>query len=207
MNLLDLAYWSGLAISSPYWLLRHATRRKVLSAFRLRVGDVPRRANIGPAVMIHAVSLGEMNATRSLVAELSRRHPELKFVISSTTETGFAQGKKLYDSSPDVQVVRYPVDFSFAVRRLLDRQRPSVVALMELELWPNFIRECRRRNIPVLLVNGRITPRSYQRYHLIAPITRACLAGYRARACRMRNMRIGSLLWGLIPKRRRSRAR
>jgi 3-deoxy-D-manno-octulosonic-acid transferase len=180
MNFLDFAYWSGLAISSPFWLLRPVTRRKVLSAFRQRVGDVPTRTDSGPAVMIHAVSLGEMNATRSLVAELSRRQPGLKFVITATTETGFAQGQKLYAANPDVQVVRYPIDFSFAVRRLLDRQRPGVVALMELELWPNFIRECRRRNIPVLLINGRITLRSFQRYRLIAPITRGMFGGLSA---------------------------
>jgi 3-deoxy-D-manno-octulosonic-acid transferase len=180
MNLLDLAYWSGLAISSPFWLLRPTSRRKVLSAFRQRVGDVPTRTDTDLAVMIHAVSLGEMNATRSLVIELSRRKPGLKFVITATTETGFAQGKKLYDGIPDVEVVRYPLDFSFAVQRLLDRQRPNVVALMELELWPNFIRECRKRNIPVLLINGRITPRSFDRYRLVAPVTRRMFSGLSA---------------------------
>lgn len=171
MNLYDLAYWTGLGVASPYWLLRAATRRKVLSALRQRLGDVPVRSGRGPAVMIHAVSLGEMNATRALVTELSRRRNDLEFLITTTTETGFAQGQKLYADQANVQVVRYPLDFTFAISRLLDRHRPSVVALMELELWPNFMQQCQLRGIPVVLINGRITQRSYERYRLIGPIS------------------------------------
>ncbi|HWB53501.1 MAG TPA: 3-deoxy-D-manno-octulosonic acid transferase [Tepidisphaeraceae bacterium] len=172
MNALDLAYGFGLAASAPYWGLRPAARRKVFSALKQRMGDVPTRSDDRPAVMIHAVSLGEINATRSLVTQLTRRRPNLRFIISTTTETGFAQGQKLYANNSDITLIRYPLDFSLAVNRVLDRQRPSAVVLMELELWPNFMAQCRRRKIPMVLVNGRITPRSYGRYRWIAPVTK-----------------------------------
>lgn len=173
MNFFDLGYFVFLAVSWPYWLLGPAARNKARAAFANRMGRVPQRDGNQPAVLIHAVSLGEVNATPALVAELSRRSPELRFIITTTTDTGFAQGKKLYGQNPNVLLVRYPLDFSFAVRRFLDALRPSVVVLMELELWPNFLRICRRRGLPVVLINGRITERSFQRYRMIRPFSRA----------------------------------
>ena len=123
-----------------------------------------------PAVMIHAVSLGEMNATRSLVQSLSQACRELRFIISTTTQTGFARGQEVYGRNPAVTVIRYPLDFSLAVNRVLDRLRPSVVVLMELEVWPNFLHRCRQRGIPVILVNGRLTTYSFRNYRRIKPV-------------------------------------
>src|SRR2546423_1007928 len=95
-NRYDIAYALGVGLSAPYWLLKPSARRKVLGAFALRDGRVAPRVSTRPAVMIHAVSLGEMNATRALVAALRAARPEVEFVISSTTETGFAKGQELY---------------------------------------------------------------------------------------------------------------
>lgn len=124
----------------------------------------------GPGVFIHAVSLGEINATRTLVSELRARRPGLRFVISATTEAGFDRGISLYGSEPDVAVIRYPLDLSAAVQRTLAAARPDVVVLMELEVWPNFVARCARQGIPVLLVNGRLTETSFGRYRLIKPL-------------------------------------
>src|SRR5688572_17460842 len=96
MNLYDIAYWLGLGVSAPYWLIRGRSRAKVLRAFRQRMGRMPRRNWQGPCVMIHAVSLGEVNATRALVSTLHRMRADLNFVISTTTETGFERAKELY---------------------------------------------------------------------------------------------------------------
>jgi 3-deoxy-D-manno-octulosonic-acid transferase len=171
-NIYDILYGAGVTISAPVWLLRGRTRRKVFSAFRNRMGHVDARPGTEPLILIHAVSLGEINATRKLVDELSKRRPDLYFVVSSTTETGFKQGLSLYRNMPRVKVVRYPLDFSTAVRRLLDRVRPSLAVLMELEVWPNFIAQCEQRDIPVVLVNGRLTEGSYRNYLRAAPFTR-----------------------------------
>ena len=164
MNLYDIVYGLGLGISAPYWLVNPRARQKVMGALRQRMGDVATREPGRPAVMIHAVSLGEINATRALVKTLSEARGDLQFIISTTTQTGFARGRELYGSDPNVILMRYPLDFSRAVRSVLDRVRPSVVALMELEVWPNFVRHCVQRKIAVVVINGRLTARSFGNY-------------------------------------------
>ncbi|CAN5586970.1 lipid IV(A) 3-deoxy-D-manno-octulosonic acid transferase [soil metagenome] len=180
-NLYDIAYWLAVGGSSPYWLIKPSARRKVLRGLRERMGHVAPRTDShrtdsqGPAILIHAVSLGEMNATRALVEMLRARRDDLHIIVSTTTDTGFEQGRKLYGDNPHVSLIRYPLDFSPAVHRTLDSLRPSVVVLMELELWPNFVRACRQRGIAVILANGRLTGESYSRYRWVKPIVAAML--------------------------------
>ena len=112
-----------------------------------------------PTVLVHGVSVGEVAAIRQLVGLLAAR---TRVVVSSTTDTGFARARGLYSSRH--AVVRYPLDLSWMVRRFLDAVRPDVVALAELEVWPNFVTECTRRGIPVCVVNGRLSPSSYRGY-------------------------------------------
>lgn len=173
MNRYDLAYSLGLGVSAPVWLLRAAARRKVTDALRLRSGRVAERHGDGPAVLIHAVSVGEINATPAMVRLLLNARRDLHVVISVTTETGLKQAFSLYEAIPNVNVIRYPLDFSGAVHRALDAVRPDVVVLMELELWPNFLRACEARDIPVVLANGRLTEKSYRNYKRGGPVTRA----------------------------------
>ncbi len=176
-SIYDLAYWTGLMAAAPYWLVKGATRRKVLGALGERMGYVDEREGNSPAVMIHAVSLGEMNATRSLVRMLAEARPDLYFIICTTTRTGHERGMALYADNPRVTVIWYPLDFSSAVARVLDRLRPGVVALMELEVWPNFVRRCAQRGIPVVLINGRLTSRSFAGYHRIRLLVNGMFAG------------------------------
>jgi len=150
--------------------MKGSARRKVFGAFSSRLGVTSTRDLSLPALMIHAVSLGEINATRSLVQMLKSAKPDLQFIISTTTETGFARAQELYGLVPDMTIVRYPLDFSPAVNRLLDSLRPTAVALMELELWPNFLKACEQRGVPVVLVNGRLSDHSFDRYQLVRPL-------------------------------------
>ena len=175
-NSYDIAYAVGLAAAAPFWLIAPKPRRKVLRALRERMGRGQPMAPAGgtfPAVLIHAVSLGEINATRAMLQALQSARPDLRFVITVTTDTGFARGKELYGSNPRVAVIRYPLDFSSAIARVLDSWQPRAAVLMELEVWPNFVLHCHRRNIPVLLVNGRLTRGSFRGYlrirSLVAP--------------------------------------
>jgi 3-deoxy-D-manno-octulosonic-acid transferase len=170
INHYDIAYGLGVGLSSPVWLAHPKARKKVLGALSQRMGRVPSRDLSKPAVMIHAVSVGEINATRALVDQLREKRPGLDFIVSVTTPTGFARAKTLYGDTPDVTLVRYPLDFTPAVDRLLLTLRPSLVALLELEVWPNFIRRCSQRKIPVLLINGRVTPSSFRGYRLAQPL-------------------------------------
>lgn len=171
MGFFDLAYAAGLGSSAPYWLLKPSARRKVLGALRERMGHERGRQTSHPAVMIHAVSVGELNATSALVRMLAENRPDLRFVISTTTKTGWERSKELYGQDEKVSLIRYPLDFSWAVKRVLDAQRPSAVILMELEVWPNFTSACAAQEIPIILANGRLTAKSYRNYRLAAPIT------------------------------------
>ena len=175
MNAYDIAYSFGIAIASPVWAIRSKSRHKVLSALGQRLGYVQPREGSNPAVLIHAVSLGEMNATRELVAQLQSQRPGLHVVISTTTATGYARGRQLYLGKPGISLIRYPLDFTSSIHRVLDAIRPSLVVLMEGEIWPNFLRQCERREIPVLLVNGRISESAFGRYRRIKFITRGML--------------------------------
>ena len=121
------------------------------------VGEAPVRRR--PTVLVHGVSVGEVAAIRQLVDLLA---DEGRVVVSSTTDTGVARARALYGNRH--AVVRYPLDLSWMVRRFLDAVRPDVVALTELEVWPNFVTECARRSIPVCVVNGRMSASSYRGY-------------------------------------------
>ena len=121
-------------------------------------------------IWLHAVSVGEVNATKTIVRELQNRLPDFTIVISTTTDTGFARASALYGA--DLSVFYFPLDFSWIVSHAFTNLRPAICLLMELEVWPNFVSTAHRMNIPVVVVNGRITQRSVRRYGKIRPIAR-----------------------------------
>ncbi len=176
INFYDFAYATGLMLSSPYWMIVPKAHRKVLGALRTRMGDSEGTAQTSEppcaSIMIHAVSVGELNATPALIGALGAARPQLHFVISTTTHTGAQRGEELFAHDPRVTLIRFPLDFSSAVRRVLNTHRPSVVVLMELEVWPNFIAQCRQRDIPVLVINGRLTTSSFRGYRRLRLLTR-----------------------------------
>jgi 3-deoxy-D-manno-octulosonic-acid transferase len=93
-------------------------------------------------------------------------------IVTTTTDTGLERGRQLYGDCSFVTLVPFPLDFTAGIRRFLDNLRPNVVVLMELEVWPNLLRECRRRDLPVAVINGRVTDRSFRRYKLVKPLAR-----------------------------------
>ena len=163
--LLDAAYLLAAAATAHKW------RRKARGDWPQRFGKIdPLPAPARPRLLLHAVSVGEVNLTRPLVDRLlhppeGSEPPEL--VLSVTTDTGIARALQLYEGR--FPVVRYPLDASWAVRRFLDAVRPDAVALVELEVWPNFMTLCRRRAIPVAVVNGRLSARSFKGYRKARP--------------------------------------
>lgn len=166
---LDSLYAMGLVATSPMWLyrmLRHGRYRRGLAG---RMGRTPVRHGLQPVVWIHAVSLGEVNGIRTLVDALSGQLPDYEIVVSSTTDTGMDQARKLF--APDRRVFQFPMDFSLAVGRAFRRLRPDLVVLMEGEIWPNFLGEANRRGVPVIVVNGRMSQnKGYPRYRLVKPL-------------------------------------
>lgn len=133
------------------------------------------RGLAGPTLWVHAVSVGEVRAAVPVVAALRRRFPDLPVVISTTTETGHATARALFR---DCAVVWFPWDVSFVVARWFQRLRPRLVVLIEVDLWPNFMRVAARRGVPVAIVSGKLSDRSAARYTRLlrsplAPLVRA----------------------------------
>lgn len=159
--LLDLAYLLAAVIVGPFYMLSRLVKRKRTASPKRRLGFVEAPAGEGELVWIHGVSVGEVLAARSIVAELRRARPQARIVITSTTVTGLAVARETY---PDLTVLESPFDLSGAVRRFLRRVRPSVLVLMELELWPNLIAGCRRAGVPVLVANAKMSERSGRGY-------------------------------------------
>ncbi|MBC8309218.1 MAG: hypothetical protein ISR75_05785 [Phycisphaerales bacterium] len=161
--LIDIAYFIALPFLLVFALisrLKGHPRRQDLAA-RLGIGEsLPPSRN---RILLHAVSVGEVNAIRSLVQDLQNSGYEV--VVCVTTDTGLARADELFSES--CHVTRFPFDFSFSMKRFLQRIKPNLVALVELEVWPNLIRTCHGNSIPILVINGRLSLRSFKRYKLV----------------------------------------
>lgn len=171
--LLNLAYCGLLLLVSPWLVYRAIRQGKYRRGWKAKLwGAVPCRVSDRRCLWLHAVSVGEVMQLRPIIDSLERQEPGLEFVISVTTTTGYDVALERY---PRCQVIYYPLDFSWAVRRALDRIRPTAIGLVELELWPNFLFAAAERNIPVMLINGRISERSFRGYLRIRPIVASML--------------------------------
>ncbi|RPJ55352.1 MAG: 3-deoxy-D-manno-octulosonic acid transferase [Acidobacteria bacterium] len=135
-----------------------------LVAPSLRDGDsVPegRSYDDKPRIWIHAVSVGEVNVIKPLIEAL---RPHARLYISTTTETGQQLGQKLYPQEP---LFYFPLDWGWCCRRYLNAVQPQLVLIAETEIWPNFLFQAHKARIPVILVNGRLSDRSFARYRRI----------------------------------------
>lgn len=169
----DIAYGVGAAASSPVWGYALWKTGKWRTDWAGRFGKTQlRQVEKGKKrILFHAVSLGEVNAIRHLVAVFEAQVPEVELVIAATTNTGYDRAVMLYQGRSNVVgVVRYPLDFSCAVGRFLDVVEPDVAVMVELELWPNFAEACERREVPLAVVNGRLSERSFGRYKVARPL-------------------------------------
>lgn len=160
--LLDSLYLLLLVFVSPLLLFKSLRHGKYRQGWRAKfLGEVPRRLGDRYCIWWHAVSVGEVNLLGTLIAETARQRPDFECVISTTTATGYALARKKY---PEHTVFYCPLDFSWAVRNAMKRIRPDVLALVELELWPNLIRAAKNRGGRVAVVNGRLSQHSYRGY-------------------------------------------
>tara|TARA_Y100000589_G_scaffold43954_2_gene37009 strand:- start:2851 stop:4083 length:1233 start_codon:yes stop_codon:yes gene_type:complete len=170
--LVDGVYLLVVLLTLPIWLVRMIRTGKIRTDWRGRFGHVSDAASRDGRdrrrVLIHAVSVGEVNAIRELVAALDAGGCEV--VVATTTDTGTARAQALFGSRH--QVVRFPFDLSWMVLRFLRRIEPDSVVLVELEVWPNLLAGCARLGMPVLVINGRLTSRSHRRYAMVKPLVR-----------------------------------
>jgi 3-deoxy-D-manno-octulosonic-acid transferase len=157
----------GFLLLLPRFAVDAFRSRKYITGIGERLGKIPALDRAaGPVIWLHCVSVGETEAARPLVRALRERFPAHQLVISTTTVTGQQVARQAF-SKDAAAIFYFPIDWSWTVRRVLRTLSPAAVLIMETELWPNLLRECRRHAIPVALINGRISPKSYSRYHKI----------------------------------------
>jgi 3-deoxy-D-manno-octulosonic-acid transferase len=159
---------------SPHFIYQALRHKRYIGGLRQRLGDLPVGLNVDgdESIWIHAVSVGEALTARALVADLRVRYPQLRVFLSTTTPAG----QQVARSVQGIDAVFYfPFDWAFILRRTLKVVKPRIFLMMETEIWPNLLRLCRTRGIGTVLVNGRISARSYPRYRLIRPFFRRVL--------------------------------
>jgi 3-deoxy-D-manno-octulosonic-acid transferase len=163
-------------VMSPYLLYQAVRYRKYVASLPQRLGVLPLSFNLDAdeSIWIHAVSVGEVLTARALLPQLRERYPKLRIFLSTTTMTGqqIARNNLQYVD----EVFFFPFDFGFIVRRTLRLVRPRLFIMMETEIWPNLLRACREAGVKTMLVNGRISSRSYPRYRMARSFFRPVLA-------------------------------
>jgi 3-deoxy-D-manno-octulosonic-acid transferase len=159
---LNLIYLAALLVFAPLLIYRWSRTGRYREGWgeKLR-GEAPLRIGNHPCLWFHAVSVGEVLLLRPLIREMSRRRPGWQIVVSTTTATGLAVARRTF---PDLVTFYAPMDFSWSTRRAVARVRPTVLALVELELWPNLIRAAKRAGAKVAIINARLSSRSYRGY-------------------------------------------
>lgn len=159
---LNVGYLSALTLASPWLALRAARTGRYRDGWAERLlGHVPQLEPGQTAIWVHGVSLGEMQLLRPLVERLNAAQTKHLVVISTATKTGMQVARK---SLPQFKSFYCPLDFTWAIAAALDRLHPTLIVLGELEVWPNLISMATARRIPVVVVNGRLSDRSYRGY-------------------------------------------
>lgn len=178
---LEMFFLYSLALSIaflfllPRFLLDAARKGKYAAGFWQRLGYLPKlEPSEKSLIWMHCVSVGETNAARPLVEKLLETFPDYRLVVSTTTKTGQTLAQEIFANQAEA-VFYMPFDWRFSVRRALRQMKPSVVLLMETELWFNFIREAKRSGAAVAIVNGRLSEKSFKRYGLIPKTMRRVL--------------------------------
>jgi len=163
----NLALAIALVLAAPWYLWKGRRTGSYVSTFRQRMGWVWASLNPTrrPSIWIHAVSVGEALAARSLLQPLRERFPDHLLFVSTTTVTGNAVAQRSLGGADGIFFA--PFDLRGPVGRALDTVRPSLLVLVETEIWPNLIHEARRRGVGVAIVNGRLSESSYARYRRV----------------------------------------
>lgn len=149
-----------LVIASPLLLFKAKARAGLFQ----KLGLIPAEFKIQDnSVWFHAVSMGEFHAIKTLLRDFHDKHPQVPVVVSTTTATGQSLAKETVGSW--AQVIYMPFDLPWTVCKWLDRAQPSLIVISETEIWPGLAYQCKQRGISLVVVNGRISPRSFKQYN------------------------------------------
>lgn len=154
----------ALTAYAPYAILRSLTGRRRLGSLRGRLGFAS-YPDLDGGIWVHAVSVGEVAVARNLLSALSRKVPGVRLGLSVTTAAGMDSARKT--AGKGVSVFSFPLDLARPVARALSSVRPGLILLTETEIWPLLLDRAKARGIPVALVNGRLSERSFGRYRIV----------------------------------------
>ena len=163
------------AVASPYFLYQAIRYKKYVGTLGERFGLLPVSLNLDgePSIWIHAVSVGEALTARAIAADLKERYPRLRLYVSTTTLAGQQIARRSFQMADGL--FYFPFDLPFIVNRTLRVIRPQLFIMMETEIWPNLLKACRARGVRTVMINGRISARSYPRYRMVRPLFRRVL--------------------------------
>lgn len=174
--LFTIFFW----IASPYYFLRMSRRGNWQKSFRQRFGKydakVKQAITIRQLIWIHAVSVGEVNLCAQLIQALEPRVPNIKIVVSTTTTTGMGELNKKLPTR--ISKIYYPIDRPLYVARALSTFHPEAIILVEAEIWPNFLWRAQKLDIPIFLVNARLSQKSYRGYKRFGFLFRSIFANF-----------------------------
>lgn len=177
---LNLVYSGLLLTVSPVLVYRRIRHGKYRGGWREKLtGSVSRKFPDRRCIWFHAVSVGEVLQLQKVLDETQSRFPDAELFVTTTTDTGYDVARTKY---PQHTVSYFPLDFTWGVSRALASIQPDLVVLVELELWPNFIFQCRRQQIPLALINGRIGEKSFRGYSRVKPLMRRVLSCFQVLA-------------------------
>lgn len=181
--LLNLIYILLLIVASPWIVWRRVTQGRYKQGWREKLfGNLPRLSTATTAstkdptkrrIWFHAVSVGELQVIRPVIELAQSEWPDLQIVVTTSTDSGYELAKKLYSQH---QVAFAPLDFTWAIRKALDRIEPDLLVMAELELWPNWLSITARQGIPIAIINARLSARSLSGYLRIAPLITSVLS-------------------------------
>jgi len=180
-----LGYRLLLWLSFPLLLARLWWRGRKEPGYRQDIGqrfgcyrrEAPGRVK---TIWLHAVSVGETRAVEPLVRALRQRYPDHRLLITHMTATGRQAARQLYGTLPDVEFAWLPYDYPSAMRRFLARFRPALAVIMETEIWPNLLSECKRAGVPVVLANARLSETSARNYRKLGALAGRALGDFSA---------------------------
>lgn len=161
-----------LIFFAPYFLLRSLVEKRFRKELAERMGFF-RNLPVKKSLWVHAASVGEVFCSIPLLKRMKVEFPHCGIVLTTMTRTGNEAAK---NSIPEANcVLFFPIDHPLTVRRVIKRIQPSLLLIAETELWPNLLQSCGKNGVPIVLFNGRISERSFRRYHLFKFFFKECL--------------------------------
>lgn len=174
-NVLLLVYWATLIPMLIYRLIREeGFYQRIKQSIGFLPDDLKEKISNRHAIWVHAASVGEIVAASPIVREMRKTHPNEIIIVSVVTATGFRMAHQIIKGADGI--LYFPLDLPYLTDRILTIVKPRAIVLVETEIWPNFLRIAARKNIPVMMMNGRISRRSSSRYRMITFFTRRVLS-------------------------------